>query len=112
MIQETLENAVKYSDRQTLNEVELSISLDGEHLEISVCSSPSPEHLGALKQELEQLYQQAPEQAYLAAFERAARDPEASARLGLARLRYECGAELSVVEESNRRIRVSAKALL
>ncbi len=112
MIQETLENAVKYSDRNALSELELVMSMDGKQLEISVCSSPSPEHLGTLKQELEQLYLQAPEQAYLAAFERAARDPEASAKLGLARLRYECGAELSITEEGQGRIRVTARAEL
>jgi hypothetical protein len=112
MIQETLENAVKYSNRNALSELELVMSMDGKQLEISVCSCPSPEHLGTLKHELEQLYSQNPEQAYLAAFERAARDPEASAKLGLARLRYECGAELSVSEEDQGRIRVTARAVL
>jgi hypothetical protein len=112
MIQETLENAVKYSDRNALSELELVMSMDGGQLEISVCSSPSPEHLGTLRRELEQLNSQDPEQAYLAAFERAARDPEASAKLGLARLRYECGAELTVTEEEGGRIRVTARATL
>jgi hypothetical protein len=88
------------------------MSMDGKQLEISVCSSPAPEHLGTLRHELEVLYSQEPEQAYLAAFERAARDPEASARLGLARLRYECGAEISVAEEEQGRIRVTARATL
>jgi hypothetical protein len=112
MIQETLENAVKYSDRNALSELELVMSMDGKELEISVCSSPSPQHLGTLRTELENLYAQDAETAYLAAFERAARDPEASAKLGLARLRYECGAELSVAEEGEGRIRVTARAVL
>ncbi len=112
MIQETLENAVKYSDRNALSELELVMSMDGKQLEISVCSCPSAEHLGTLKAELETLYAQEPEQAYLAAFERAARDPEASAKLGLARLRYECGADLSITEENEGRIRVTARAVL
>jgi hypothetical protein len=88
------------------------MSMDGKELEISVCSSPSPQHYGTLKVELENLYAQDAEQAYLAAFERAARDPEASAKLGLARLRYECGAKLSVAEEGEGRIRVTARAEL
>ncbi|HEY5961214.1 MAG TPA: hypothetical protein VIV60_31875 [Polyangiaceae bacterium] len=112
MIQETLENAVKYSERDALSDLELVMSLDSGQLEISVCSSPSPEHLGTLRHELGMLNSQDPEQAYLAAFERASRDPEASARLGLARLRYECGAELSVSEEEHGRIRVTARATL
>ncbi|HET9959628.1 MAG TPA: hypothetical protein VFQ61_34285 [Polyangiaceae bacterium] len=112
IIQETLENAVKYSQRTAHSELELTISSDGKRLEISVCSAPSPEHYGALKRELQQLYARDPEQAYLAAFERAASDPEASARLGLARLRYECGADLSVSEVEGGRIRVTASAAL
>jgi hypothetical protein len=112
MIQETLENAVKYSDRATLSDLELFMSMDGKQLQVSVCSSPSPEHLTTLKREMEQLLAQDPEQAYLAAFERAAQDPGASAKLGLARLRYECHAELSVAEEEDGRIRVTARAML
>jgi hypothetical protein len=112
MIQETLENAVKYSDRDALSELEMVMTMDGAELAVSVCSKPSVEHYGALQRELEQLYKQDPEQAYLAAFERASRDPSASARLGLARLRYECKAELSVEEESGGRIRVTARAVL
>lgn len=112
MIQETLENAVKYSDRATLRDLELVMSMSGQELQVSVCSSPSPGHLATLRKELELLNSQEPEQAYLTAFERAAKDPEASARLGLARLRCECRAELSVLEEEDGRIRVTARAML
>lgn len=112
MIQETLENAVKYSERDALSELEMVMTMDGKELQVSVCSVPSVEHYGSLKKELENLYQQDAEEAYLAAFERAAKDPSASARLGLARLRYECGADLSVTEEAGGRIRVTARAVL
>lgn len=112
MIQETLENAVKYSNKEALRDLELVMSMTGQLLQVSVCSSPSAEHLGVLRKELELLNAQEPEQAYLTAFERAASDPNASARLGLARLRCECRAELSVTEEEDGRIRVTAKALL
>jgi hypothetical protein len=112
MIQETLENAVKYSDRNALTELEMVMTMDGKALQVSVCSVPSVEQYGSLKQELENLYNQGAEQAYAAAFERASKDPDASARLGLARLRYECNAELSVTEEEGGRIRVTARAVL
>lgn len=112
MIQETLENAVKYSERNSLSELEMTMTMDGKELVVSVVSMPSVDHYDSLQKELEQLYQQEPEQAYLAAFERAARDPNASARLGLARLRFECKAELSVSEEVGGRIRVTARAVL
>lgn len=112
MIQETLENAVKYSDRDRTSDLELILSVEDSQLEISVCSRPLPEHVGLLRQELEQLYARDPEAAYLAALERAASDPGASARLGLARIRYECRAELSVSEEEDGRLRVTACATL
>lgn len=112
MIQETLENAVKYSERNSLSELEMLMTMDGKELVVSVVSVPSVEHFGALKKELENLYKQDAEKAYLAAFERASKDPDASARLGLARLRYECGADLSVTEEEGGRIRVTARAVL
>jgi hypothetical protein len=112
MIQETLENAVKYSDRDALSELELVMTADGKELQVSVCSLPSVGHRESLRKELDSLYQQDAEQAYRAAFERAAKDPQAGARLGLARLRYECGAELSISEEEGGRIRVTARAVL
>lgn len=112
MIQETLENAVKYSDRDSVSELEMIMTLDGTELVVSVCSIPKVEHYGSLKKELDQLYLLDPEQAYLAAFERASRDPTASARLGLARLRFECKADLSVTEEEGGKIRVTARAVL
>jgi hypothetical protein len=112
MIQETLENAIKYSERSATSELEMMMTMDGKELVVSVVSMPSVEHYGALQKELEQLNQQDPEQAYLAAFERAAREPDESAKLGLARLRFECRAELSVSEETGGRIRVTARAVL
>ncbi len=112
MIQETLENAVKYSDQDTLADLELVMDTGNRKLQVSVSSYPSPEHLDTLKHELEQLCSQDPEQAYLAAFERASRDPDASARLGLARLRFECQAELSLSEDEGGRIRVTARTAL
>jgi hypothetical protein len=112
MIQETLENAVKYSDRNTTSELEMVMTINGKELIVSVASTPSVNHYQALRNELARLYAQEPEEAYLAAFERAASDPTASARLGLARLRFECKAELSVTEEEGNRIRVTARAIL
>jgi hypothetical protein len=112
MIQETLENAVKYSNRDAFSELEMLMTMDGKQLVVSVVSTPSVEHFGALQKELDALYEQDPEQAYLAAFERAAREPNASARLGLARLRFECKANLTVSDEEGGRIRVTARAEL
>jgi hypothetical protein len=112
LIQETLENAVKYSKHEPNAELELTMCTDGVTLEISVSSTPAPEHLGTLRLELDQLYARGPEEAYIAAIERAASDPEATSRLGLARIRFECQADLSIQEEEDGRIRVTACAPL
>jgi hypothetical protein len=110
VIQEALENAVKYSAPGPESELELQISTEGEHVEFSVGSRPDPAHLQSLRQELERVCASEPHQAYLEAMTRAAMDPDASARLGLARMRFEGNVELSVVEEPDGRIRLTAKS--
>ena len=112
VIQETLENAVKYSSNSADSELELSIESDGLSIEFSVSSLPEARHLASLRQELNGLQTLDPEQAYLAAFVRASNEPDASARLGLARIRYEGGVELSMKEESGGRIRITATGKL
>ncbi|MES1177348.1 MAG: hypothetical protein ABUL62_23700 [Myxococcales bacterium] len=112
VIQETLENAVKYSTNTPDSELELSIESDGLSIEFSVSSHPDASHLSSLREELNGLQTLDPEQAYLAAFIRASNEPEASARLGLARIRYEGGVELSMKEEAGGRIRITARGNL
>jgi hypothetical protein len=112
VLQETLENAVKYSSKKVGNELELAIASDGTYLKISITSAPDANHLGNLKAELAALYSQEPEAAYLSAFERAAQDPDAASRLGLARIRYEGRADLDVTELVDGRICVTACARL
>ncbi len=112
VIQETLENAVKYSTNSADSELELTIESDGLSIEFSVSSKPDVSHLSSLREELNGLQTLDPEQAYLAAFIRASNEPEASARLGLARVRYEGGVELSMKEEGGGRIRITARGKL
>ena len=112
VIQETLENAVKYSSDTADSELELSIASDGLSIEFSVSSLPDASHLASLREELNGLQTLDPEQAYLAAFIRASNEPEASARLGLARIRYEGGVELAMKEEAGGRIRITARGKL
>jgi len=112
VLQETLENAVKYSSNSPDSELELSIESDGSNIEFSVSSLPDASHLDQLRAEMNGLKTLDPEQAYLAAFIRASNEPESSARLGLARIRYEGGVELSMQEESGGRIRITATGKL
>ena len=109
VIQETLENAVKYSTPGDESELELQIRADGDHIEFSVASQPDPAHIEHLKQELTGLTGVDPQEAYLAAFVRASNEPDASSRLGLARIRYEGNVELSLTEEASGRMRIIAK---
>ena len=108
IIQETLENAIKYSTKGPNSELELLILAEHGHIEFSVSSLPDPAHIQNLRSELTGLDKLAPEEAYLAAFLRAAREPERSGRLGLARIRYEGNVELSMKEEEGGRIRITA----
>jgi hypothetical protein len=112
VIQETLENAVKYSTDSPESELELVIQSDDENMEISVSSIPDAAHLMRLRADLSDIHSLAPEQAYLAAFLRAAAEPDESSRLGLARIRYEGGVELSMQEQEGGRIRIIAKGKL
>lgn len=108
IIQEALENAVKYSSDSPDSELELKIQAEGEHIVFSVSSLPDPAHVARLREELSGIHTLDPEQAYLAAFRRASDEPDAAARLGLARIRYEGNVELSMKEEGGGRIRITA----
>ena len=112
IIQETLENAVKYSNQEPDSELELVIRAASETIEFSVSSLPDPAHMEALKAELTGLHSLDAETAYVAAFQRAADDPTARTRLGLARIRYEGEVELSMTEEAGGRIRITATGRL
>lgn len=112
IIQETLENAVKYSNESPDSELELMIKAENDTIQFSVSSLPDPAHAQALKDELTGLHSLDAETAYVAAFQRASNDPTASARLGLARIRYEGEVELSMTEEAGGRIRITATGRL
>jgi hypothetical protein len=108
VLQETLENAVKYSAQDPDSKLEVEISSDGSELQISTLSHADPKHLQTLREEIDMLRRFDPEAAMIAAFARAAHEPEAPARLGLARMRYEGQFELQISEEGDGNVRVTA----
>ena len=112
IIQETLENAIKYSTDSPDSELELKIATEGERIVFSVSSLPDPAHADMLRRELTGLHALEPKEAYFQAFQRASREPDAAARLGLARVRYEGNVELSLNEEEGGRIRITATGKL
>jgi hypothetical protein len=106
-LQETLENAVTHS-RYPWGLLTLEISCDGPELRISTISEASPADIRLLREEIEMLRAFDPEAGYLAAFARAAREPDSAPRLGLARLRYECRFDLEINDEPDGQVRVTA----
>lgn len=112
IIQETLENAVKYSTDTPDSELELVIEASDNRIEFSVASTPDPAHMATLREELSALAGLDPAEAFRQAFVRAAMEPESSSRIGLARIRYEGNVELSLREEPGGRVRVTAAGSL
>ena len=112
VIQEALENAVKYSEHDSDSDVELAISNLGNRLEISVTSRPDAVHIDRLRAEIAWINGNSAEHAYLSAFRRTADSPEAAARLGLARIRYEGKAAISMEVQEGGRVRVTAIGML
>jgi hypothetical protein len=108
VLQETLENAVKYSTPGQLSELELEVHADRDNFRIAITSRPDPRHLQTLKNELSHLTLLDPEAAYVSAFVRAANEPDSPARLGLARMRYEARFELHLDEQADGRVRITA----
>ncbi len=108
VLQELLENAVKYSAEGGGGEVEVALRAEGGAFTITCSSHPQPDHLATLRAELAQLRLFDAEAAYLVALQRAAREPQAPARLGLARMRFEGRFELELEEIAGDRIRVRA----
>ena len=109
VIQELLENAIKYSTEGKVSELQLDIENDPQSIIISTVSRPEPHHGAELAKELKELYEQDAETAYTQALERAARLPEGASKLGLARMRYEGRVDLSVDDAGDGWIRVTAK---
>jgi hypothetical protein len=109
VIQELLENAIKYSMEGKVSELALDIENDPSAIIISTVSRPAPGHYATLQEDLADLYKETPEGAYTNAIKRAAELPEGASRLGLARMRYEGKVDLSVTEEGDGWIRVTAR---
>ena len=108
VLQETLENAVKYASPSEDNRLELEIASDGSELQISTLSQADPKHLRALREEIDMQRRFNPEAAFLAAFARAAYEPDAPSGLGFARMRFESRFDVQISEEGGGNVRVTA----
>jgi hypothetical protein len=100
-VSELLENAVKYSSGPDTT-VSASILEKTNKVVARVENESTPEHIKELQGEIENICQKAPEEAYMAKLQEAANRTDGKSQLGLARIRYETGAALTVSINGNR----------
>ncbi|UCF81383.1 MAG: hypothetical protein JSV08_02935 [Acidobacteriota bacterium] len=94
-VSELLENAVKYSSGP---DTTVSASILGKHNKVvaRVENQSTAEHIKELQGEIKGICQKNPEEAYMAKLMEAANRTDGKSQLGLARIRYETGAVLTV----------------
>lgn len=98
VIQELLENAMKYSVDNGVSELELDIKRDPNELRIAVSNQAQTEHRERLAEQIRELSAKEPQAAYLEAMQRSMTLETGESQLGLARMRFEGRVELSLQE--------------
>ena len=98
VLQELLENAVKYGDAVGTVEVQMTISSLRKMAEVRVINRAQPSRIALLKKEYESIQGQrdAANQAFARALQRLQRLPQGSTMLGLARIATEASLTLEV----------------
>lgn len=107
VIQEMLENAVKYSESEW-SEVRFVLCRENQRVLISVSNYPTEEAAQDLLEQFDWVSASEPQEAFADALRRAATQTDGSSKLGLARMRFEGGVELSVKREADGRVQVTA----
>ncbi len=105
-VSELLENAVKYS-AGTDTTVSASILEQTNKVVACVENESTQEYINELQGEIKNICKKDPEEAYMAKLMEAANRTDGKSQLGLARVRYETGATLTVSVNGNR-VRVEA----
>jgi hypothetical protein len=102
--QELLENAVKYSASQEENvSLRFEINEDENIVSLEVSNLATPESIAILRAQYAEVSEGDALLAYLQKMQRIAMNPNAAgSQLGLARIRYETGSDLSLKVEGNR----------
>lgn len=98
VIQELLENAMKYSVDNGVSKLELDIKRDPSELRIAVSNQARASHRDRLAQQISEVSAKDPQVAYLEAMQRSATLEGSESQLGLARMRFEGRVELSLHE--------------
>lgn len=100
VLQELLENAVKYGDRSSNVKMELRIDGGRQGVELKVSNKAHPKRMALLKQELESMSTaEGAKDAFSRALERAKSLPPGISKLGLARIVTEAEVDLKILNE-------------
>ncbi|RPJ06405.1 MAG: hypothetical protein EHM28_10130 [Spirochaetaceae bacterium] len=97
---ELLENAVKYASHDETHVV-IRVYPETEKIIISVENTSNPESIKTLKDVYSNIIKGDPFQMYIAQMKEAAIRSDGKSHLGLARIRYETGGDLSLSIEDN-----------
>ncbi|MDB5099471.1 MAG: histidine kinase [Cyanobacteria bacterium RYN_339] len=101
--QELLENAVKYSASQEENvALRFEINEEDNVVSLEVTNQATPESIATLRAQYAEVCEGDPLLAYLQKMQRIAMNPNAEgSQLGLARIRYETGSEITMKVDGN-----------
>ena len=99
-ISELLENAVKYSSGSDAY-VRAEISEEGSRVVVVVENIAKGEHIPILKEEIRKVCAGTPEEAYMSKLQEAATRTDGKSQIGLARVRFETGAEITLEIDGN-----------
>lgn len=102
---ELLENAVKYASEDG---TKIFILLKENGLKIVVENIAQPDQIEILKNELDKINEGTPQEAFMRKVQEVAEREDGESRLGLARIRHDTGAELSMSVKNENHVVMSA----
>ncbi len=107
---ELLENAVKYSANSETY-MYVTVNHESSKVSVKVSNNASPEAIHSLKNVFDRINKGEPLEAYVSQMKEAATRSDGKSQLGLVRIRYEAGAELSLEIQDNKRISITAEMM-
>ena len=96
VVQELLENAIKYGDPGSLVELRVAMSPGRKTIEIAVSNRAHPSRVALLQKEFERIESTSPKDAFNAALQRLPKLPPGTSMLGLARIAMEAPIKLKL----------------
>lgn len=94
-VSELLENSIKYGSEAGIK-ISVELIETEDKIIVSVENYSTPENIAVLMKEIERVNSGPPEKVYLEKMQEAAMRTDGGSQLGLARIRYEANAEISI----------------